>query len=57
MFEELQRAYEEHDSRLGLLRFDPNFAKYSNYPRCAALLEKMNLKSSRGEEKSGSGSF
>lgn len=51
MFECLQRAYEERDKNLGLLRFDPDFAEYRQDPRYLDLIRKMKLEGSpSGEE-------
>jgi len=45
MFEYLQKAFEERNMGLGLLRFDPDFAKYWRDPRFLDLIRKMKLES------------
>jgi adenylate cyclase len=51
MFEYLQKAFEERNMGLALLRFDPDFAKYRRDPRFLDLIRKMKLDvSPSGEE-------
>ena len=42
-FEWLERAYEQHDSGMPRLRYDPTLATLRDDPRFAALVKKMGF--------------
>ena len=50
-FEWLDRAYDQHDSGMPRLRYDPTLASLHDDPRFAALVKKMGLSESGQETK------